>query len=638
MSHSDQEEDNQEAQYESDCEDMEDYKRDGYHPTYIGETFMNGRYVVLQKLGWGHFSTVWLAEDKHFSQPGSQAPSKYVALKVQKSKESYSEAAEDEIQILKAMKEAKATNEWKATREELRQKGLILEEDDTFCIEILNNFPHFGMHGKHYCSTFRIMGPNLLDLIRFFEKKYDKGVPIPIVKKIALQLLVGLDYMHRICKVIHTDLKPENVMLDLSASDFDQFIHELKNLKTLPLSMKYLKSVQSSSKNKKKKKKKKATEAGNPGTKSEQMSDLMSSEVQSNTDSALSAPMGTLQLVAAENTLNQMSQAVNELELGVQDGVLQKNPAQEGGSNHIIEEKLGDNSAFASTKIIQETGDLSKQDASYQSGTIQNELDSVPKKPEVILDETLVTSPTPIKEENASSVEIIEPKDAPKILTKNKDIQGDFSRDDEDEPNGHGSSLSSNSEKSCGSYYQKKEFVFFWKDKVKVSINESIKIKIVDFGNACWTFKHFTDNIQTREYRSPEAIVGSKYNQSTDLWSLACMLFELLTGDYLFRPQSGRDEPRDEIHIALFISTLGKLPKKLTHEGKYSRELFNKSGKLLHAKVPEDYTLDQILVSEYNFDPEDAKGIKEFLTPMLEYDIEKRITALDALKSPWLWS
>ena len=157
--------------------------------------------------------------------------------------------------------------------------------------------------GATYCFVGLVL-PNLLDLIRFFEKKYDKGVPIPIVKKIALQLLVGLDYMHRICKVIHTDLKPENVMLDLSASDFDQFIHELKNLKTLPLSMKYLKSVQSSSKNKKKKKKKKATEAGNAGTKSEQMSDLMSSEVQSNTDSALSAPMGTLQLVAAENTLN----------------------------------------------------------------------------------------------------------------------------------------------------------------------------------------------------------------------------------------------------------------------------------------------------------------------------------------------
>jgi serine/threonine-protein kinase SRPK3 len=54
--------------------------------------------------------------------------------------------------------------------------------------------------------------------------------------------------------------------------------------------------------------------------------------------------------------------------------------------------------------------------------------------------------------------------------------------------------------------------------------------KIVDFGNACWRSRHFTDDIQTRQYRSPEVIVGQGYDTSTDLWSLACMLFELATG------------------------------------------------------------------------------------------------------------
>lgn len=39
----------------------------GYHPVYIGEKFNNGRYTVLQKLGWGHFSTVWLVHDSHTS-------------------------------------------------------------------------------------------------------------------------------------------------------------------------------------------------------------------------------------------------------------------------------------------------------------------------------------------------------------------------------------------------------------------------------------------------------------------------------------------------------------------------------------------------------------------------------------------
>lgn len=49
---------------ESEEEGVEDYKKGGYHPVKEGETFKAGRYAVLQKLGWGHFSTVWLAWDK----------------------------------------------------------------------------------------------------------------------------------------------------------------------------------------------------------------------------------------------------------------------------------------------------------------------------------------------------------------------------------------------------------------------------------------------------------------------------------------------------------------------------------------------------------------------------------------------
>lgn len=34
----------------------------GYYPVKIGDLF-NGRYHVVRKLGWGHFSTVWLCWD-----------------------------------------------------------------------------------------------------------------------------------------------------------------------------------------------------------------------------------------------------------------------------------------------------------------------------------------------------------------------------------------------------------------------------------------------------------------------------------------------------------------------------------------------------------------------------------------------
>jgi len=48
-------------------EDDEDYRKGGYHPVRIGEQFKNGRYIVVGKLGWGHFSTVWLARDNEYA-------------------------------------------------------------------------------------------------------------------------------------------------------------------------------------------------------------------------------------------------------------------------------------------------------------------------------------------------------------------------------------------------------------------------------------------------------------------------------------------------------------------------------------------------------------------------------------------
>lgn len=37
-------------------------------------------------------------------------------------------------------------------------------------------------------------------------------------------------------------------------------------------------------------------------------------------------------------------------------------------------------------------------------------------------------------------------------------------------------------------------------------------------------FHTFTDEIQTRQYRCPEVILGAKYGTSADIWSLACMV------------------------------------------------------------------------------------------------------------------
>jgi serine/threonine protein kinase len=83
-----------------------------------------------------------------------------------------------------------------------------------------------------------------------------------------------------------------------------------------------------------------------------------------------------------------------------------------------------------------------------------------------------------------------------------------------------------------------------------------LQVKIADLGNACWTYHHFTEDIQTRQYRSIEVILGAGYSTSADIWSLACMAFELATGDYFFELSPGDNYSRDEDHIAHIIELL----------------------------------------------------------------------------------
>ncbi|KAK0437371.1 hypothetical protein EV421DRAFT_1681420, partial [Armillaria borealis] len=39
------------------------YRPGGYHPTRVGDEYARGRYTITGKLGWGEYSTVWLARD-----------------------------------------------------------------------------------------------------------------------------------------------------------------------------------------------------------------------------------------------------------------------------------------------------------------------------------------------------------------------------------------------------------------------------------------------------------------------------------------------------------------------------------------------------------------------------------------------
>src|ERR1700761_924538 len=182
------------AETTADEEDSEAYCKGGYNPVHVGETYNNGRYVVVRKLGWGHFSTVWLSRDT--------TTGKHVALKVVRSAAHYTETAIDEIKLLNRIVQAKPDHPGRK-----------------HVVSLLDSFEHKGPNGTHVCMVFEVLGENLLGLIK---KWNHRGIPMPLVKQITKQVLLGLDYLHRECGIIHTDLKPENVLIEIG--DVEQIV------------------------------------------------------------------------------------------------------------------------------------------------------------------------------------------------------------------------------------------------------------------------------------------------------------------------------------------------------------------------------------------------------------------------------
>ena len=127
----------------NETEEFPDYKPNGYHPVHLGyiiiliviqllyREIVDSKYVILKKLGWGHFSTVWLAL--------SLADKNLYALKFQKSAKKYTDSAFDEEGILKVLAENHHNPEWvKSVRQYYKGKG----EEDGNLLEVTRDHTH----------------------------------------------------------------------------------------------------------------------------------------------------------------------------------------------------------------------------------------------------------------------------------------------------------------------------------------------------------------------------------------------------------------------------------------------------------------------------------------------------------------
>lgn len=95
---------------------------------------------------------------------------------------------------------------------------------------------------------------------------------------------------------------------------------------------------------------------------------------------------------------------------------------------------------------------------------------------------------------------------------------------------------------------------------------------MIDFGSSCYENQRVYTYIQSRFYRAPEVILGARYGMPIDMWSLGCILAELLTG---FPLLPGEDEADQ---LACIIELQGMPPQKLLDNSKRAKHFISSKG------------------------------------------------------------
>ena len=156
-------------------EDVEKYRSGGYHPIHLGDTFKGGRYHILHKLGYGGFSTVWLARDKN--------QDRLVSLKVLTAEASQQPT---ELKLLQYLDEYAQGNPWRSS-----------------IIACLDNFTFEGPNGIHLCYVLQPGGPSISAISDSpGEIAGTRRLRTPLARKLARQLVKAVSFMHDI-GIIH---------------------------------------------------------------------------------------------------------------------------------------------------------------------------------------------------------------------------------------------------------------------------------------------------------------------------------------------------------------------------------------------------------------------------------------------------
>jgi serine/threonine-protein kinase SRPK3 len=147
-------------------ENLERYRTGGFYPVELGDEVHNKRYRIIQKLGYGSYSTVWLARD---TQRNS-----FVSLKFL--------CAEDSHQTSEA--------------EILRHLGANSDHPGRqFVLTLLDQFEIQSVNGTHRCLVTEALGPSV-GRMKEVAVNYTYRLPLSVSKRVATQFAKGVAYIH----------------------------------------------------------------------------------------------------------------------------------------------------------------------------------------------------------------------------------------------------------------------------------------------------------------------------------------------------------------------------------------------------------------------------------------------------------
>lgn len=162
-------------------------------------------------------------------------------------------------------------------------------------------------------------------------------------------------------------------------------------------------------------------------------------------------------------------------------------------------------------------------------------------------------------------------------------------------------------------------------EKKMYKLVDSTYIRLIDFGCAVDSESPRSGRISHRYYRAPEVILNANWSQPVDVWSIGCILYELYTGNILFKTAED-----DLQHLGILEKVLGSIPHSMTADHEYFT-----NGKLNFdwSTKPRDFHQPlQKCLKSYS---EDDIYLCDLMKKLLAYEPSERITLKEAIIHPF---